>query len=116
MPKTAVGGEIMDNFKAVYRIFSELEKALDYERCDISRFDHEQLGVSYMRWVRYIEMMQNAGYIDGAQISVNIHGDYLFDGEDMQITLKGLEYLQENSIMRKTYKIIKGIKDITPGA
>lgn len=41
MPKTAVGSEIMDNFKAVYRIFSELEKALDYERCDISKFDHE---------------------------------------------------------------------------
>ena len=61
-------------------------------------------------------MMHNAGYIEGARIGINIHGDYLFDGEDMQITIKGLEYLQENSIMRKTYKIIKGIKEIVPGA
>ena len=30
----------MDNFKAVYRILSEPEKALDYEQCDISKFSH----------------------------------------------------------------------------
>ena len=35
--------------------------------------------------------------------------------DDIEITLKGLEYLQENSIMQKIYKAAKGVKDITPG-
>lgn len=105
----------MDNFKAVYRILTELEKAMDLDECDISRFDHEQLGVSYNRWIKYIQMMQDVGYIKGAQISINIYDDIIFDGSELDITLKGLEYLQENTIMRKIYKTAKGIKDITPG-
>lgn len=30
------------------------------------------------------------------------------------ITLKGLEYLQENSMMQKICKTMKGIKDVVP--
>ncbi len=43
----------MDNFRAVYHILSELEKALDSSKADISRFDAEQLGVSENRWCNY---------------------------------------------------------------
>lgn len=32
----------------------------------------------------------------------------------LEITLKGLEYLQENSMMQKIYKTMKGIKDVVP--
>ena len=62
----------MDNFRAVYHILSELEKALDSPKVDISRFDAEQLGVSENRWCSYIEMMENVGYIKGAVIKRNI--------------------------------------------
>lgn len=105
----------MDNFKAVYRILSELEKAMDAPECDISKFDHEQLGVTRLRWIRYIEMMQDIGYIKGAEIKVNIFDEILLDAKDLEITLKGLEYLQENSIMQRMYKTAKGIKDVIPG-
>ena len=33
----------------------------------------------------------------------------------MGITLKGLEYLEENSAMKKAAALIKGIKDTIPG-
>lgn len=105
----------MDNFKAVYHILTELEKAMDEKHCDIRKFDHEQLGVSQERWYKYIEMMSDVGYIKGAIIKENIYGETIADCKDMQITLKGLEYLQENSIMQRIYKVAKGIKDITPG-
>ncbi len=36
------------------------------------------------------------------------------DARNIRITLKGLEYLQENSIMRKIYKTAKGIVDMVP--
>ena len=32
----------------------------------------------------------------------------------LEITLKGLEYLQENSMMQKIYKTMKGIKYVVP--
>lgn len=59
----------MDNFRAVYHILSELEKALDSPKVDISRCDAEQLGVSENRWCSYIEMMEDVGYIKGAGVS-----------------------------------------------
>ena len=105
----------MDNFKAVYKILSQLEKAMDDEFADVGKFDHEALCVSEQRWMRYIEMMADVGYIKGVYINRDVTGTRNIDCSDIQVTLKGLEYLQENAIMRKLYKAAKGIKDITPG-
>lgn len=45
-------------------------------------------------------------------ITETIGGDVIVDADSIRITLKGLEYLQENGIMRKLYNVAKGIKDI----
>ena len=97
----------MDNFKAVYKILSQLEKDMDKPEPDIDQINHEVL------W--YIEMMSDVGYIKGARIVRDITGDENCDCSEMRITLRGLEYLQENSIMRKIYNAARGVKDITPG-
>ena len=105
----------MDNFKAVYWILSKLEEDLDKPKADVSRFDHAALGVSEARWNHYIEMMADCGYIKGVTIKENVFGEIISECENIKITLKGLEYLQENSLMRKAYNMIKGIEDIIPG-
>ena len=102
----------MDNFKAVYRILSTLEKAMDLPDFDMSLIGPEKLGVSEERWARYIEMMDDVGYIKGARIESYIDGTASVDASKMRITLKGLEYLQENSMMQKMYRMAKGIKDV----
>ena len=105
----------MDNFTAVYKILSALEKAMDYPQFDIEQIGPEALGVSKERWSRYIEMMIDVGYIKGAEIKRYITGELAIDASEVRITLKGLEYLQENSLMRKVYKTLRGIKEIAPG-
>ena len=105
----------MDNFKAVYRILSALEKAMDLTEFDISQIDAKTIGVSEQRWARYIEMMADVGYIKGVDVDESITGNLIVNADDIRITLKGLEFLQENSIMQRLYKAAKGIKDITPG-
>lgn len=105
----------MDNFKAVYRILSTLEKAMDISEFDTSQIGAEVIGVSEQRWARYIEMMADVGYIKGVSVNEGIAGDLLVNIDDIRITLKGLEYLQENGIMQKMYRAAKGIKEIIPG-
>lgn len=105
----------MDNFKVVYKILSTLEAAMDYPDYDMGSISAEKLGISKERWCRYIEMMSDVGYVKGAEIERNILGETDVDVADMRITLKGLEYLQENAIMRKIYKTAKGIKEVVPG-
>ena len=105
----------MDNFKAVYKILKSLEACMDLDSANTEMFNAEKLGVSQNRWNRYIEMMLDVGYIKGVEITKYVDGTSCVDCDDIEITLKGLEYLQENSIMQKIYKAAKGVKDITPG-
>ena len=41
----------MDNFKAVYKILSTLEKAMDLPEFDIALINADSLGVSQERWL-----------------------------------------------------------------
>ncbi|MBF0995436.1 MAG: hypothetical protein HXK82_08560 [Lachnospiraceae bacterium] len=98
----------MDNFRAVYKILSSLERAMDYPKFDLlEQVSPEHLKVSEGRYNRYLEMMADVGHIKGVQIKKNITGETQIDAEE-----KGLGYLQENSIMRKMYQTAKGIKEI----
>ena len=105
----------MDNFKAVYKILAALEKAMDFPEFDIQQIGPEALGVSTERWARYIEMMADVGYIKGVLLKRDILGELHVEAKNIRITLKGLEYLQENSIMQKLYRAAKGVTDIVPG-
>ena len=105
----------VDNFKAVYKILAALEKAMDRPEFDIMQVGPDTLGVTPERWSRYLEMMADVGYIKGVSIRRDILGEIRVDAKEIRITLKGLEYLQENSVMRKIYNAAKGITEIVPG-
>ena len=42
------------------------------------------------------------------------NGEMRVDIENIRITLKGLEYLSENSIMQRMYNVTNGITDLIP--
>lgn len=102
----------MDNFKAVYKILRALEAAMDLPEFNLSQVGAQTLGVSEERWARYIEMMADVGYIKGVKVFENVVGETEVRDEGVRVTLKGLEYLQENSIMQKIYQTAKGIRNI----
>ena len=105
----------MDNFKAVFRILSSLEAQMDLPQANTEAFCADALGVSEERWKKYIEMMADVGYIRGVSVREYADGGRRINTDAIRITLKGLEYLQENSMMRKVHNALKGIKEITPG-
>lgn len=103
-----------DNFKFIYKILRTLEAAMDYSEYDFTCISHDALGITRERWNAYIEMMLDAGYIKGATIRRDVTGSIMTDIQQMRITLKGLEYLSENSIMQRMYNTAKGIVDLIP--
>ena len=78
----------MDNFIAIYRILSYLEQAMDYDMPDMSRISSSALGLSSNRWLALLRSLGEAGYIEIA-------------GHRTKITLRGLEYLQQNNLMQR---------------
>lgn len=103
----------MDNFRIIYKILKALERALDIENFDKNLITAEALGISEERWSRIMKMMIDEGYIEGVR---NIKYDGatvpLIKMLNPAITLKGLEYLENNSMMKKAADIAKGIIDI----
>ena len=87
---------------------------MDEPHPHIDKIDAAALGVSELRWARYIQLMHECGYIEDAHVFMNMYDEVRYDCSNMRITLKGLEYLQENGIMRRIYKSIKGAVDLVP--
>ena len=105
-----------DNFKFIYKILRALEAAMDCPEFSIEQISAEKLGISEQRWCRYLEMMTEAGYIAGVSFAKDICGDMSIHQSDtgIHITLHGLEYISENSIMQKFYNAAKGAVEFIP--
>ncbi|MFR4538170.1 MAG: YjcQ family protein [Anaerotignaceae bacterium] len=104
----------MDNFNIIYKILKQLEKAMDYDEFDMYFVSAEHLKISENRWVRIWEMLAKEGYVDGVNIKYGAQGDIVISISTPRITLKGIEYLHENSFMKKAGNLAKGIIEVIP--
>ena len=85
---------------------------MDEENFNKNEISHEELGITRARWERIMEMLASEGYIEGVSI-MNVAGR-AYPGikiNGIRITLKGLEYLEENSLMKKAANLVKGISE-----
>lgn len=105
----------MDNFKIIYKILHILEQALDMDEFDRELISAEVLGISENRYKAILGMLLDEGYIKGIVVLRSIGGSGIKTGSGTSITLKGLEYLNDNSFMKKAASIAKGIKETIPG-
>ena len=101
-----------DNFKIIYKILSQLERDMDRPSADIDAISPEFLCITENRWLNIVEMLCRDGYVVGVIINREINGTKNYNCDNMAITIKGLEYLKNNSLMKKAYKAVKGITDI----
>ena len=105
----------MDNFRIIHKILKALETAMDYDEFDMNRISAEALTISQKRWDAIMEMLADNGYVKGVSVLEFAGGDRGIKVSGIRITLKGLEYLNDNTLMKKAANIAKGIKDSIPG-
>lgn len=101
----------MDNLKIVYKILVGIEASMDSNRFDGTFL--EALKISEERRNKILQSMIDDGLIDGFT-RVNYAGGYSFKALEPRLTIKGMEFLQENSAMQKIKNGLKDIKDVTP--
>ena len=103
-----------ENFRTIYKILSILQKSMDYEVLDIQRLSADNLDVTEPKRRALLGMLLKNGYVEGFQ-GIQYIGDQTpnIEGlEGIRITLKGLEYLEENSLMQKAARLAKGIAEV----
>lgn len=107
--------EIMEADKdltIIYRILLNFEKQLDSETFDMGYISSERFKIKDLRRNRYLQMLIEAGYITGIKVN-ELNGESYTEIQNPRITLKGIEYLAENSGMRRAMKILKEASQMT---
>lgn len=100
----------MDDFRTIYKILRILQKSMDLEEFKKNSISAETLGLSIPKWNRIMAMLLNEGYISGGETWNAMDCGYPKVALTRpELTLKGLEYLEENSLMRKAADLAKGI-------
>lgn len=103
-----------ENFSSVYKILRFLDRHAGDEDCDIEEISAEQLGISENKWEQLMIELAENGYIRGVSYFKTLSGKFhhLLYPLQPNITLKGMEYLEENGKMKKAAEIVSGIIDV----
>lgn len=99
----------MDNFKIIYKILRELEKNMGNEDFDVGIISAGKMKISFEKWEQLLILMQDDGYIKGLVLSTELGKMYRHIAEPIkpQITIKGLEYLANNSTIAKAKEMLR---------
>ena len=103
-----------ENYRIIYKILKTLERAMDLEDFDFQSIQSKALGISEQRWSHIMEMLLDEGFLKGVSITRDATGNTFTSFAYPRITLKGLEYLSENAVMKRMYKAAKGLVDLIP--
>ena len=97
----------------IYKMLSVFEKQLDKEVFETELLKPEVWKIPETRFYRYLQMLVESGYITGITVKAQSGGVFYANLGDPRITLKGIEYLTENSLMQKAFNIIKKGAELT---
>ena len=86
---------------------------MDLEEFDPELIGYKELDIIKPRWSRIVSMLKEQEYIQGIDVWYSLDQDYpRVKLARPEITLKGLEYLNENNMTKKVHNAAKGIKEL----
>lgn len=108
----------MDDFKIIYRL---LKAIIAYEKAEektLEYFTPERMKTTAENRDRLLIKLMKSGYVEGICTSAGIDNFpdevVIWNCFSPSITIKGMEYLEDNSMMKKAAALVKGIRDMLP--
>lgn len=103
-------------FNVAYKILLYLkycyENGID---ADADILSPENIGISEKQFVLTLQMLLEDGYIRGVSLKPTLQGPTIICNiKNTYATSSGLQYLVENSMMTKAYKVSKEVRDWIP--
>lgn len=98
--------------RTVYKVLKRIHAAEQLDETDPGMFAPEVFDIDAAQRDRIMAMLQAEGLIDGVIVRKYVgqrRETVLIDWQALQVTLKGLQYLEENSAMRRAAEEAKGI-------
>lgn len=105
-----------DNKDIILAVLKYLNDSMDDETIDFSKVNEKSLDVSYPRYCRVLTMMVDEGLISGLAPITFMESTYTeYKPVSPRITLRGVDYLEENKLTTRAYTVLKEIKEWIPG-
>lgn len=105
-----------DYFVVAYRILRYLNECFKAgERAEVDMFGPDALGINNGYWVNMLESLSNEGYITGVEFPSAIGSIRSAKVYDARITQKGIEFLEDNTKIKKAAQFLKSLKETVPG-
>ena len=106
----------MDVFKLIYRILKQIRALELAEETDLALLSPDALKATEIERDNILLKMQEEGLIAGLAVIEGIDGQQrpfiMWQRSMPRVTLKGLEYMEENSMMKKAKNLLKGCVEI----
>ena len=108
-----LGGKNMKT-RTMYRILKTLLKYAGRQDFTNELISAKKLGVSYEEWSYIMILLQKSGYVDGVVYTQDLSQRFpeIVSIDRVGITITGIEYVEENSTMRKVGEMLKDIGEI----
>lgn len=99
----------MNDFRVIYRILRQLDKNKGREDFEVQRISAQEMKIAYEDWEQILIELQESGYIRGIVYTQTMSDKFPHIVEPIHpcITLKGMEYLETNSMMAKVKDLLK---------
>lgn len=101
----------MDDFRVIYKMLSVLHEAMDCDELDADQLTSDALGVSPQKLRALWAMLAEKGLVSGVTVKVT-KGGRVVSVIDPRLTYDGLQFLQENGMMRKAANLARGVIDV----
>lgn len=104
----------MKQFRAIYRILRTLIQYNGDSDFDVKQIGADVVGLSEAEWEQIMIELLREGYIRGVGMTQSLSDAFprIVYPIHPQITLKGMQYVEENSMMQKAMRAFKGISEV----
>lgn len=99
-----------DMFVVMYKILAYLYacmKSGEAPRRSMLAHDGDLLNIEYRYWAHVLKELSDHGYVDGVSVRGTGGGEPLVRLYRPTVTMEGVEFLQENSAMRRALEFLK---------
>lgn len=102
------------DFKSIYKILRTLQKWRGREDFEVKLISADALKLEFVDWEQLMIELQESGYIKGLVYTQTMSDmfPHIVEPIHPRISLKGIEFLEENSLMRKAAEVLKLAGDI----
>lgn len=107
-----------EDFRTIYRILKAVRSYELAEEGSLLWFEPERLKTTAENRDRLVLKLIDKGYLKGFHIIRDIDGQtkpvIVWRDSSPEITIEGMEYLEENGLMKKAAELVRGIREVLP--